>query len=218
MKVITLIVLLLTTTEIIAQDHLIGITAGASWTNTTSRDFSNKNNNRQGIKSGITYEYFLKKRFSVEADLIYSQRGFTDDLKISTDEKVTEKTNYNYLSVPLKIGFNHFKGRNKLFSFAKVGLIPALLIEAKTTLIFVANGKVTGKETFNIINRVSKFDLAGLAEIGGGYKIENRLWLTTSLIYQHSVTSITNTEYFVNTKIRHNGMTLSLGLQYALIK
>jgi hypothetical protein len=71
-------------------------------------------------------------------------------------------------------------------------------------------------ETLDLTKRVSKFDLAGLAEIGGGYAVLDRLSLTLSLIYQHSFTSISNSGYFVNNKIRHNGMSLKLGLKWAL--
>lgn len=78
------------------------------------------------------------------------------------------------------------------------------------------DGNSTGIETHHITNRVSGYDLAGLAEIGGGFIITNRLWLTTSFIYQHSFTSITNTEYFANSKIRHNGVALNIGLKWAL--
>lgn len=219
MKTTIIIILILTTIEVAAQNHLIGIRGGANCTNITSNDFSRETDYRPGITGGVTYEYFLKKRFSIGADIIYNQRGFTDDYEIQTGEKITDKSNYDYLSVPVKIGFNNFKSGNKVFSFVRVGLIPSLLINATTTTpLFDTNGRITGKQTFNILNRVSKFDLAGQVEIGGGYKLLDRLWLTTSFILQHSLTTITNAEYFANTKIKHNGMTLDIGLKWALKK
>jgi len=37
-------------------------------------------------------------------------------------------------------------------------------------------------------------------------------------MFQHSLTTITNSEYFINREIKHNGITLNLGLEYALKK
>ncbi|MEX2594887.1 MAG: porin family protein [Anditalea sp.] len=215
MKSIIIIILTLTTIEVAAQNHLIGITGGANWTNVTS-SFSNQTDYRQGVSGGITYEYFVKKDFSIGADVIYNQRGFTDNFENPTGEKITINRNYDYLSVPVKTGF--YDVGNKLFGFAKIGLIPSLLIDAKTTVPTIGiEGRITGTETTDVTNIVSKFDLAGLAEIGGGYKMVDRLWLTASFIYHHSLTSMTSTEYFGNNnKIRHNGMNLNIGLKWAL--
>lgn len=68
------------------------------------------------------------------------------------------------------------------------------------------------------MNQVTKFDFAGFAEIGGGYKFKNRFWVFTSFAYQYSLTTITNSKYFANSKIKHNGITLKIGLKYALTK
>jgi hypothetical protein len=118
------------------------------------------------------------------------------------------------LSVPVKVGF--YAG-NKRFSFAKVGLVPSLLTGAITqTPTFDKDRKITGANRYILTNTVSKFDLAGLIEMGGGYKIVDRLWVTLSFLYLKSLTSITNKEYFADTKIRHNGMSMYLGLQWTL--
>lgn len=140
---------------------------------------------------------------------------FTDFLGNPTGEKYTTKFNYDYVSLPIKTGLNF---GNKFFGFANIGVIPSLLVNAKTiTLTINADGRVTGNETVDVTSRVTKFDLAGLAEIGGGYKIKSRYWLFTSFAYQYSLTTITNSEYFADSK-RHNGMTLIIGLKCALTK
>jgi len=206
MKTLLIIILTLTTIAASAQNNLIGITGGANWTNVTSSNFLNNTDYRHGVSAGINYEYFIKERFSIGSDVIYIQRGFTDDVIMPNGGEATTKYDYNYLAVPVKTGF--YNGRNKIFDFVKVGLIPSLLIDAKTSTPTFATEEIT--------NRVSKFDLAGLIEIGGGFKIVDKLWLTTSFIYQHSLTTITNSEYFANSKIRHNGMSLNIGLKWAL--
>lgn len=221
MKHILLIILTITVLKVAGQNHFIGVKGSVNSTNITSSDFLSQTKSRIGLTAGMTYEYFFKKYFSVGADLIYNQRGFTNDL-IFTDnlgnligEKHSTKFNYDYLSLPIKTGLNI---GNKFYGFTNIGVVPSLLVDAKTkTPTFDTNGKVTGNETLDVTS-VSKFDLAGLIEIGCGYKFKKRYWLFTSFSYQHSFTTITNSDYFANSKIKHNGMSLTVGLKFVLTK
>lgn len=222
MKQILLIILTITTLKVAGQNHFIGVKGRLNSTNITSSNFLGQTDSRTGLTAGLTYEYLFNKHFSIGADLIYNQRGFnndiifTDNLGNPTGEKHTTKFNYDYISLPIKSGLNI---GNKLYGFTNIGVIPSLLVAAKTTTpTFDADGKLTGNETFDVTNRVSKFDFAGLIEIGGGYKFKGRYWLFTSFSYQHSFTTITNSDYFANSKIRHNGMALTIGLKCALTK
>lgn len=222
MKNIYIFILTISTLNVAGQNHLIGVKSGANSTNITSSNFLSQTDSRTGLAAGLTYEYLFKKHFSVGADLIYNQRGFTNDIVFTdnlgnpTGEKHTTKFNYDYLSVPIKTGFNI---GTKLYGFTNIGIIPSLLVDAKTTTpTFDTDGKLTGNETFDVTNRVSKFDFAGIVEIGGGYKFKERYWLFTSFSYQHSFTTISNSDYFANSKIRHNGMGLTIGLKCALTK
>jgi hypothetical protein len=222
MKNIFLFILTISTLKVAGQNHLIGLKGGVNSTNITSSNFLSQNNSRTGLTAGLTYEFLIKKHFSIGADLIYNQRGFTNDIIFTnnlgnpTGEKYTTKFNYDYVSLPIKTGF---KIGNKIFGFTNIGVIPSLLVDAKTiSPTFNTVGNVTGSETFDVTSRVTKFDFAGLAEIGGGYKFKDRYWLFTSFAYQYSFTTITNSEYFAISKIRHNGMTLTIGLKCALTK
>jgi hypothetical protein len=222
MKNIFIIILTISTLKVAGQNHLIGVKVGANSTNITSTNFISETDSRSGLAAGLSYEFLIKRHFSIGADFIYNQRGvtydmvFTDNIGNPTGEKYITKFNYDYVSLPIKVGFNI---GTKLYGFTIIGVIPSLLVEAKTTTpTFDMDGNFTGNKTFNVTNRVSKFDFAGIAEIGGGYKFNNRFWLFTSFAYQHSVTTITNSEYFANSIIKHNGMALILGLKCALIK
>ena len=222
MKKIFLIVLTITTLKVAGQNHIVGVKGGVNWTNISQNNFVSQHDNRTGLFAGLTYEYLFNKHFLIGADLIYNQRGFTNDIVFTdnlgnpTGEKYTAKFNYDYVSLPIKAGFNI---GNKIYGFTNIGVVPSLLVDAKTiSPTFNTVGKVTGNETIDVTSRVTKFDFAGLAEIGGGYKFKNRYWLFTSVAYQYSFTAITNSEYFSNSKIRHNGMTLSIGLKCALTK
>jgi hypothetical protein len=222
MKNIFLFILTISTLKVVGQNHLFGVKGGANSTNITSSNFVSQTNSRTGLAAGLTYDFLFKKHFSIGVDIIYSQRGFTNDIVFTdnggspTGEKYTTIFNYNYVSLPIKAGFNI---GTKLYGFTNIGIISSFLVDAKTTTsIFDIDGQLTGNETFDVTNRVTKLDYAGLVEIGGGYKFKGRYWLFTSLTYQHSFTSITNSDYYANSKIKHYGMTLNLGLKYALTK
>ena len=217
MRILIVVVLVLVTIEVAGQNHLVGITGSVNWTNITSSNFLSQTDPRRGVSGGITYEYFLKKSISVGTEVVYIERGFIDDFETPAGVVITSEFNYDYLSIPVKTGFTKFSAGGNMLGFAKAGLVPSFLINAKTTTpAFDMNGEIIGAETTDITSRVSAFDLAGLVEIGGGYKVIDRLWLTASFVYQHSLTSITNTEYFANSEIRHNGMILSMGLKWAI--
>ena len=222
MKNIFLLILTISTLKVAGQNHLIGVKGGVNSTNITSSNFISQTDYRTGLTAGLTYEFLFKKHFSIGTELIYNQRGFTNGILLTdnfgnpTGEKHITKFNYDYVSLPIKAGLNF---GTKLYGFTNIAVIPSLLIDAKTIKpIFYPDGYVFGNKTIDVTNRVSKFDFAGLIEIGGGYKFKGRYWLFTSFSYQHSFTTITNSDYFADSKIRHNGMTLMLGMKSALTK
>ena len=216
-KIITVLILILTI-PVFGQNHFIGLKGGINWTNVISDNFLSDNNYRNGFTSGLTYEYQFKQRFHFGFDLVYSKKGFKNDIVFTDEtgnpigEKATSDFNYDYLSLPIKGGFsigNNFAG------FLNIGVIPSLLINAETIIPTFDN--IDG-ETFDVTDLVTKFDLGGLIEIGGSYKLKERFLLFTSFIYQQSFTTITNSDYFSNGKAKHYGMTLSIGIKYALKK
>ena len=218
-----LLFLTITTITVSGQNRFIGFKGGANRTNVTESNFFMKNRNyRTGLALGLTYDYIFKKYFSVSADIIYNQRGFTnkiiftDVLGIPTGINVITKFNYDYVATPLKVGFNYGKS---VYGFANIGLTPSILVNAKTiTPAIDLNGTIIPRETSNVTGRVKKFDIGGLVEIGGGYKFKGKYWLFTSFSYQNSFTTITNSDYFSDSKIQHYGMTINLGMKCALTK
>lgn len=222
MKRTIIIILTLTTLNVVGQNHFIGIKGSTNWTNISSSNIFNETDYRSGLSGGLTYEYLFKTHLSLGADFIYNQRGFSDNIILidmfgnSTGEKAKYKYNYDYLSIPIKTGYNI---GNTLYSFANIGLIPSLLVNAKTISDEInTDGKVVDSYISDLTDKVTKFDLAGLLEIGGGYKFKNGYWLYSSIGYQQSFTTITNSEYFANSKIRHNGIIITVGIKYALTK
>lgn len=179
---------------------------------------------------GLTYDYMFKKYFSLAAEINYNQRGFTSDILITdnaanpTIKKRAAKLYYDYVALPLKAGFDFgnlfYSSADKskrFYGFVNIGVIPSLLVNAKTTGPAINdNGQSSATITYDVADRVTKFDVAGLAEIEAGYILKNGFRLFTSFAYQHGFTTITNEEYFEDSKIQHRWGTMAIGLKFNL--
>lgn len=214
--------LTMTSLHLIGQNDWIGLKVGLNSTNTSSDFISSTNYAKTGLSAGLTYEHACKGHLFFGADLIYNQRGFKDDIIFytiegnTTGERYTLKYHYNYLSVPLKLGLTFGE---KLCGFTNFGVIPSLLVKANTiSPTFDSNAQRIGDETIDVTNRASKFDFAGLIEIGAAYRINERYVFAASFSYQRSLTTLTNSDYFANSTIKMHGMALNLGVKYALTK
>lgn len=222
MKQILLFSLIFSYFSIYAQNHLVGLKGGASWTNIQATGFLTEVDTKLGMNLGLTYDYMLKKYLSIESGIIYDQRGFTNEVIITnvegaeTGEKLTSKYNFDYVSIPLKIEYNYGK---KAYFFGAIGVTPSYLVQAK---MIIPSAELEGGTFFgqkiDLTKDVNRFDLGGLAEVGFGYKFNEKLWLYSAFSYQRSFTSITNSNYLANSEIKHYGMNVNLGLKYALGK
>ncbi len=202
------------------QNHIIGVKGGNNWTNVTATDFNTDLHNQTGITTGVSYNYIFKNHIIVGAEAIYDQRGFTSDITITdengnpTGQKPSRLFNYDYLTILLNVGFNY---GNTFYSFANIGLTPAVLLDAMTeTPEIILDDWTIPKERHNVTKQVNKFDIGGIVEIGGGYKFMDKFWPYVSFSYRHSFTTITNSDYYSSSKIRHKGMAINIGLKYAL--
>jgi hypothetical protein len=222
LKKLLLIILTGISMNLAGQVQSIGIQFGSNLTNVTSDNTFEGSKFRSGIIGGFNYEYLLKENFSLGADLLYSQQGFKDK-QTYTDlngylfgGSADSKFYYDYLALPIKFGYSI---GNKLKGFAKVGICPSILLKAETTFpLEDSKANFIGYQTFDVKDNVSKFDLGGLIELGADYGILDNLKLFTSITFRHSLTTFSNTEYFSESKMRHYGFALSLGLKYNLKK
>ena len=199
------------------QLQTIGLQSGLNITNYRSNVAPGGTDNRYGFIGGLGYGLLFQSKYSVDINFLYNQQGYGDKI-IFTDAKGNilqsgnMKFHSDYLSFPLKIGYvlgDKFNG------FAKVGICPSILISAQTTTpIINASGSITGENTFDSKNSLSKFDLGGLVELGAGYRIFENFDIFTSLMYSQSFTNYS--KQMVNGTIRHSGLSVSLGLKYRL--
>ena len=199
----------------ISQDHLVGVQFGKNLTSASAVN-SPGQVPRDGISAGVSYEYVSKKKLSTEASLIYTQRGYKTGLPYMNefgelaDKNYKNNHNFDYISLPLKVGF---KFGNKFFGLMNMGIVPAYLIQAQTVMPGFNDGEIT---KIQLTRQYNKFDVAGLVELGGGYKIQNRFVIFITTAYQHSFTTTSNLIYPAQNKMFHFGLTFSTGIKVKL--
>lgn len=220
MKKLIALISLLINLNAFSQNQLIGLKAGANFSNVTNNIFSPNNEFRNGIAVGITYDYWTQKHLFFGAEIIYNQLGFgnkivfTDETGSPTGEEFKTKFNYDYISMPIKAGL---KMGNKISGLINIAAVPSFLVSANIiTPKLDENGKLLGADTYNSTKNVNRFDLAGMAEIGALYKIKEKYFIQASAGYFRSFTSITNSNYFPNIQINQSAFNLSIGLKYLL--
>ena len=149
---------------------------------------------------------------------MYAQRGFTSTIPFinsngyMTPPNSSSQFNYDYLSLPVKAGYQLGE---KFHGFLNLGVVPSILVDAETIIENMNTGK---SESYSQTDRVNKFDLAALLELGAGFKIKERYNFFASAGYQNSFISSTTDNYFSSTKMYHYGFTFSLGLKYSIGK
>ena len=201
------------------QVQSIGIQSGVNLTNLTG-DIFKDSKFRTGIIGGFNYELLFKNNYTIGTDVLYSQQGFNDKVTLTDEQgnvlgtEPSSKYYYDYLSIPIKFGYTEGV---KLKSFIKIGICPSVLLSAESTVPkFGSSGDVIGYERVDAKNNVSKFDFGGLLELGVGYSLKNRIELFSSLTGRKSLTTFSSSDYFQNSKIRHYGFSLMIGLKYRL--
>ena len=197
-----------------AQKHLIGMQGGLNVSDATGMDFPAQEA-RRGIMAGISYEYQIKKHFSIGTDLKYEQRGYTAKLTFInssgqiTDKNLKSKFNFNYISLPIKASF---KFGNTVYGFVNGGIVPAIVTDAK----LIYHEKIDNNAPINYTKRIKPFDLGLLLEIGMGYKIKERYLIFAQLGYQNSVTNSSSEKFFASSTMYHYGLNGSFGFKFML--
>ncbi|PTB91898.1 hypothetical protein C9994_14785, partial [Marivirga lumbricoides] len=195
------------------QKHSIGLKSGINWANANTGDLIKNTSGRKGMNAGLSYRYRINSNINAGAEMLYSQKGFQTDLNyVDADGNaatIDMEFNYDYLSLPLKVGFQ--KG-NTISTFVNIGVVPSILLHAETVTPAIIGLAETS--TVDVTENVAQFDFAGLAEFGVNFQLPGSFVLSTSVAYQHSFTTVTTSEYFRGQRINHYGLSLSLGVNY----
>lgn len=217
-KALSLILLLtlIISSVVNAQNHYLGVKAGYLSSNiSSSEDIMDETMPRNGLVAGLSYEYNFLKYFTAGAEVLYEQRGWTQEI-IYTNEigleigKGTIESNYDYISIPIKAGVTF---GNKLSIYANLGIANSFSTSAEMNIPYY-DGSSTNED---MKKHVNDFDVAGLFDLGGSLSFLGRFKVFLNLNYQQSFTSF-NVEYFSNTELKHYSFSATTGIKYALKK
>jgi hypothetical protein len=209
--------------SILAQQHQLGLQVGmsSSFVSTDHSFIWGSTEYSKQVIVGLNYSYMAKGHIALGASVQYQQRGFLwdgidDPFTFGPTNLPLAVFSYNYISVPLKIGY--YSGR-KLYGFFNVGMVPSLLVSAETSRsTVISGGSVFLGYNEDLKDKVDPLDVAGMADVGVGYNFNNKARVFLSVAYQHSFTSISNTDHFPRENMSHFGWFTSLGFMFTLGK
>jgi hypothetical protein len=156
----------------------------------------------------------IKEKFSLGMDAIYETRRFYSPIiLLNWNEPYDISYRLNYLSMPLKAGYNF---GNKFYGFVNIGAVPSFLLSGTVTSpdLFNSTG-VISEQVQDLTASTKRLDVSGLAELGGGLRF-NGIWVYTSFAYQHGLMNINNADDQNSPEIMLHGVLLSLGMRYML--
>jgi hypothetical protein len=203
-----LICIILISNNIDSQVHYIGLQTGVNISNVKSdNNFFENSENRKGISFGMNYELLFQNRISIGTDILFIPQGY-----IVTRGNDYQKDFYNFLNLPVKIGYNI---GNRFNFFTRVGFSPSVLLNAKMTIRYYDPQSQTIEViTFNNKD-AKKFDFAGIVSLGAGYEL-NKIGIFALADYRHSFTSFTNPMYYERLVMKHYAVNFSIGIKYRL--
>lgn len=216
MKSALTILLLLSCLFSKAQTHQFGIKSGIAKTMIESSFDIPYGTHQFGYFGGLTYEYVSPLKLTAGAELQYQQRGLKEVYSIPFYMNlITTEYHYNYLTLVAKGGVQF--GKKGCFYF-NLGLTPSYLLTAKSVTPNADGSIVIIGGTDDFTSDVKRFDVGGMAEIGGGFGIGEKIMVCGGLSYQKSLTSITTDTYFKDETIKHYAIAFCLGVKYRLVK
>jgi hypothetical protein len=198
--------------EIYSQKYYLGSKYGFSW-NEVKSNGNLIGTPQKNFSTGLTFEVITNKKLRLGAEILYEKRGFNLGYTVifnNFEERlITNYHHQNYLSIPLKIGYQ--KG-NKIFGYGDIGFVPAFNLKStykypKTDSSFNVIGEATENEQLEI----RPFDLSALIDLGVGYSFTENISILSSLRIQNSLF-----EFSKDYQMSHRATTLFLSLRYKL--
>jgi hypothetical protein len=184
--------ILLLTSTIVGAQNFIGLKSGLNISNVAT-DIDFKPDWRFRYSGGATFEHFFNSTWSVEVDLLYSQRGYKSHIQISQgpngpSDLYTAWTAFNYLTLPVKASV--YLGTKKVF-FISAGVVPGVYTDGNVRSDYPPQkGKVKIDS-----DMMSKFDLSLQFETGVCYPITDKYSVYGSLAFLKGMTSLSPDGY-----------------------
>ena len=169
---------------------------------------------------GMSIEYKVKNRFSIQTDISYERKGtvargmnpyFNVDTFLSIENQEFHTRSYlDYIIIPLLL---KVETGNKVSFYIEGGGFIGFLLDAR----FVTTGDTIAKKTENFTKQNMKNDLGVSFGLGFNIKIDRNKFLTLGLRNNLGLVSIANTLVYKNGAIKSNSTNLVLGYKCDII-
>ena len=172
-----------------------------------------------GYTAGLTVNYTMNKKFSIETGVQYAQKGYRTKKENlvwpqpSPAFPTTSKFIYDYffLDIPLQVKYTTGSGNCRFFYTA--GLVMNIFLEGEATGIFeYANGS-KDKSTGPATNNAKKISLSPLLGAGVDYTFKPRMHFQLAPVFRYGITKMIDAP--VSEHVWNAG--LNLGFYYRLL-
>lgn len=108
---------------------------------------------------------------------------------------------------------------NKTEFYGKIGITPSILLNAEIIVPENVRNQILMLEgALDVKNKLSKFDIGGLMELGAIFEIYNDLNMFSSISYRHGFTKITDSANFIDSQKTLYGYSIEIGLNKRINK
>jgi hypothetical protein len=199
-----------------AQINYFGVKGGLCLTNLNfpiihTQAQGAKRSFKQGAYAALTYDILFKKNLLFGLEVSYVGYGIKSQFStIGLLHKYEEQ--YDYISVPLKFGF---QTDGKFYAFGQFGFVASVLVNqfAKSETVNT-DGQIEHIHYSTSLGFITPIDIAALGEIGIGYKYKKIAWFS-AFGFRHSLSKLQDSRYV--SERRFYNFLFSTGVKYQLI-
>lgn len=210
-----------------AQSISMGIRGGGNYSKLLGIDSSEF---KTGISGGITLNYQTTGKWSVTADLLYTQRGTTfqrnfADTVASQTEKFEYDYSFNYIEIPVLFHYNFLSDSSKLKARAFFG--PSLNVRVNannkikyTKVITVGDSSATtsteGEQDLAYV--YTPLDYGFVGGIGATYAITDKISASVDIRGSYGLLDIREYLSKSSNAVRNANLNVLIGVTYRLSK
>lgn len=188
-----------------SNDFCSRISSADASTEELKNNFDSLESPCYGFTTGMFFEYPLKKNFSLEGGIYYSNRGYRIDSLLELE--ITDlKFNFRYIELPIRVHY-FFNSKSNWKPFVSMGVFTSYLINQKSTYNRIGLANDT---EYKSDENLQNFNFGISTAIGFERKMVSDYALRIEGIYRQSITSISDTPLK-----RHLN---SLGINLSLLK
>jgi hypothetical protein len=217
------IIIFLTCTSVFGQENelFIGIELGPTYTFYRGNEvLETLNKPAYRYFGGISIEYKVKNRFSIQTDISYERkgtvaRGMKPNFNVDTFQSIENqpfhtRIYFDYITIPLLL---KLQTGNKVNFYVEGGGFIGFLLDGK----FVTTGDTITKQTENMTKLNNKDDLGISFGLGFNIKINKNKLLTFGLRNNLGLVSIANTPVYDDGTIKSNSTNFVLGYKWDIL-